>query len=194
MSSGSSLAFQRRSRDTPSSNLGVREKRPRPRPVRVRSASVSSNPIVRPASGPRPVRVRCREISHRPRPPSPPPPPTRMIVSWHAQQRHTQCHGPMHGGCMDVPAARGRSGSFRYREVTLEMGVRNYTATYRQPVSQICCLLRFVPVHCLSFQWSMNQRKSRKMPIARATPAPPSCSLWKPGPRPQIKGGGTPIW
>eukprot|EP00661_Eupelagonemidae_sp_cell13_P011161 gene11161-biopygen10885 len=37
----------------------TREKQPRPRPVRVRSASVSSNSIVRPASGPRPVRVRC---------------------------------------------------------------------------------------------------------------------------------------
>eukprot|EP00661_Eupelagonemidae_sp_cell13_P010217 gene10217-biopygen9316 len=48
-----SIALQRSS--CASSTPPYREKRPRPRPVRVRSASVSSNSIVRPASGPRPV-------------------------------------------------------------------------------------------------------------------------------------------
>eukprot|EP00661_Eupelagonemidae_sp_cell13_P008169 gene8169-biopygen10626 len=40
---------------TRGNDLIYREKRPRPRPARVRSASVSSNSIVRPASGPRPL-------------------------------------------------------------------------------------------------------------------------------------------
>eukprot|EP00661_Eupelagonemidae_sp_cell13_P013752 gene13752-biopygen17042 len=54
------IGFEGRRAPGVSSAVSPWEKRPRPRPVRVRSASVSSNSIVRPASGPRPVRVRCR--------------------------------------------------------------------------------------------------------------------------------------